>query len=157
MRNRVHPSKVVFQKSRVIASDFFGIQTHAGERRSAQAPMIDSISSTMFFSCDNFTKTSEITPKLLEITVIGLKLQLSVEEKVKISLHLTMTKPKTCTACVKISQMCSIHIHCDWTLHNSIIQPLLVSHMDLWHFKTVIYHTEWQDTCWEWVWWQVLL
>ena len=35
----------------------------------------------MFFSCDNFTKTSEITLKSSEITVRGRKSQLCVEEK----------------------------------------------------------------------------
>ena len=43
-RNRVHLSKFVFQKSR--ASDFCGMQTQHCELCSA--PMIDSISSTMF-------------------------------------------------------------------------------------------------------------
>ena len=47
--NGVHPSEFVFQKSRAIASDFCGIQTHEGELRSARAPTIDYISSTMFF------------------------------------------------------------------------------------------------------------
>ena len=47
--NGVHPSDFVFQKSRAIASDFCGIQAHEGELRSARAPMIDSISFTMFF------------------------------------------------------------------------------------------------------------
>ena len=61
--NGVHPMEFVFQKLRAIASDFFGIQTHEGELCFARAPMIDSISSTMFFSFDNFTKTLEITPK----------------------------------------------------------------------------------------------
>ena len=71
MRNGVHLSEFVFQKSRAIASDFCGIQTHEGELRSAWASMINSISSTMFFFCDNFTKNSGITPKLSEITEVG--------------------------------------------------------------------------------------
>ena len=47
----VHLSEFVLQKLLAIASDFCGIQTHRGELRSAQVavPMIDSISSTMFF------------------------------------------------------------------------------------------------------------
>ena len=49
----VHLSEFVFQKSWVIASDFCGIQTHEDELCSTQPPMIDSISSTMFFSCNN--------------------------------------------------------------------------------------------------------
>ena len=49
VRNGVHPSEFVFQKSRAIVSDFCGIQTHEGELYSTRAPMIDSISSTMFF------------------------------------------------------------------------------------------------------------
>ena len=60
VQNRVHPHDFVFQKSRAIARDFCGIQTHEGELHSARVPMIDFISSTMFASCDNFTKTSEI-------------------------------------------------------------------------------------------------
>ena len=80
MWNGVDLSKFVFQESWPMTNDFCGIQTHEGELRSARAPMIDSISSTMFFSCDNFTKTSEITLGWLEMTVRGRKLQLSVEE-----------------------------------------------------------------------------
>ena len=73
--NKVHLSKFVVQKSRAIASDFCGIQTHSGELHS------DSISSAMFFfSCDNFTKTLEITLNSSEITVRGQKSLLSVEE-----------------------------------------------------------------------------
>ena len=79
VRNGVHPSEFVFQKSRAIASDFWGIQTHSGELCSLRVPMIYSISSIMFFSCDNFTKTSEITLKSSEIMIRGRKLQLSVE------------------------------------------------------------------------------
>ena len=45
----IHPSEFVFQKSRGIVSDFCGIQTHEGELCSAPAPIIDSISLTMFF------------------------------------------------------------------------------------------------------------
>ena len=44
------------------------------------APVINSISSTMFFSWDDFTKTSEITLESSKITVRGQKSQLSVEE-----------------------------------------------------------------------------
>ena len=49
VRNEVHPSEFVFQKSRVMASDFCGIQTHEGEVHSARSSIIDSISFTMFF------------------------------------------------------------------------------------------------------------
>ena len=56
VRNNVHPSEFVFQKSWLIASDFCGIQTHEGELCFARAQMIDFISSAIFFSCDNFTK-----------------------------------------------------------------------------------------------------
>ena len=49
VRNGVHPSEFVFQKSLAMVSDFRGIQTHEGELRCAQAPMMDSLSSTMFF------------------------------------------------------------------------------------------------------------
>ena len=38
MGARVHPSEFVFQKSRPISSDFWGIQTHDGEHRFAWAP-----------------------------------------------------------------------------------------------------------------------
>ena len=79
MWNRVHlvnSSEFAFQKSWAIASDFCGIQTHEGKLCSARAPVIDSISSTMFFSCDNFTKTSEVILKSSEITVRGQKSQL---------------------------------------------------------------------------------
>ena len=79
--NRVHPSEFVFQKSQAIVSDFSGIQTHEGELHSARVPMINSISSTMFFFCDNFTKTLEITPKSSGIKVRGPKSQVSVEKK----------------------------------------------------------------------------
>ena len=63
-----------------IMRDFCGIQIHKGEVCSPWVPMINSISSTMFFPCDNFKKTSEITLKSLEIMVRGRKSQLSVEE-----------------------------------------------------------------------------
>ena len=49
VRNRVHPHEFVFQKSRAIASDFCGIQTHEDELCSAWALMINSISTTVFF------------------------------------------------------------------------------------------------------------
>ena len=80
MWNGVHLSEFVFQRSQAIASDFRGIQTPEGQIHSTWAPMIDSISSTMFSSCDNFTKTSEITLKSSEITVRGQNSQLSVDE-----------------------------------------------------------------------------
>ena len=82
VRNGVHRSEFVFQKSWTTVGDFCGIQTHKGELCSAQAPIINSVSSTMLFSYDNFTKTSEITLKSSEITVRGRKSQLSVGEKV---------------------------------------------------------------------------
>ena len=81
MWNGVHPSEFVFQKSQEMAIDFSGIQTHEGELHFARVPMIDSISSTMFFSCDSFTKTPEITLKSSEITIRGRNSQLSVEGK----------------------------------------------------------------------------
>ena len=49
VQNGVHPHEFVFQKSRAIASNFCEAQTHAGEIRSARAPIIYSISSTMVF------------------------------------------------------------------------------------------------------------
>ena len=60
VRSGVHPREFVFHKSRAIASDFCGIQTHDGELRSTRASMIDSISSTIFFSVITSHKTSKI-------------------------------------------------------------------------------------------------
>ena len=80
VQNRVHPSEFVFQKSPAIASDFCGIQNHEGELHSARVPMIDSISSTMFFLVMTSEKHQEITLKSSEIRVRGWKSQLSVEE-----------------------------------------------------------------------------
>ena len=51
-----------------------------GELHSTWAPMIDSISSTMFFSCDNFIEISEITLKSSKIMVRDWKSQVSAEE-----------------------------------------------------------------------------
>ena len=56
MWNGVHPSEFVFQKSRVIASDFCGIQTHESELRSPRLPMIGAIFSAMSFPLANSQK-----------------------------------------------------------------------------------------------------
>ena len=69
VRNGVHPTEFVFQKSRATA------RTHD--------PIY--FFHNVFF-CDNFTKTLEITPKLSEILVRGRKSQVSVEE-IHISFH----------------------------------------------------------------------
>ena len=88
MWNGVHQSKVVFQKSWGITNDFRGYQLTKVKLDSARAHMIGSISSTIFSSCDDFTKTQEITLELLEITVRGRKSELSMEEMVlKCSYH----------------------------------------------------------------------
>ena len=48
------PVRVCIPKITSTSEWFCGIQIHEGERRSAWVPMIDTISFTMFFSCDNF-------------------------------------------------------------------------------------------------------
>ena len=85
VRNEVHPSEFVFQKSWLIASDFCGIQTHEGELCFARAHMIDFISSAIFFPVITSQRTSEIILKSSEIAVRCRKLQLSMEERVDIT------------------------------------------------------------------------
>ena len=79
VRNWVHPSELVFQKSWAIASDFCGLQTHDGDLRSVRVHDRFYFS-TIFISWDNFTQISEITFKSSEITVRNWKSQPSVEE-----------------------------------------------------------------------------
>ena len=98
----------VFQKSRGISVEY---KLTRGEVCSPWVPMINSISSTMFFPCDNFTKTSEITLKSLEIMVRGRKSQLSVEE---IACHCTQEWSVWCVyVCVSIT-------NCTWIYPNVI-------------------------------------
>ena len=70
-RSIVHPSEFVFQKSRAIPR---------ANPVPHERPWSILFFSTMFFHCDNFKHTSEITLKSSEITVRGRKSDLSVTE-----------------------------------------------------------------------------
>ena len=81
VRNGIHPSEFVFQKSRAIASDFCGIQTHEGELPSRMgAPDRFYFFHNVFFLVITSQKTSEITLKSWDIAASGRKSQMSVEE-----------------------------------------------------------------------------